>query len=280
MGTDSRKELNDPKFILKRIVLSNNRDEHIIKLPTNKRALLDKILVNENEPWILQDFITGDDVAPCIYTNNGNIQVYVNSICCDCCVNYYAVNNDDIKDWLIKKCKEHKLNGLMCFDLMVRKEDGKCFVLECNPRPHSCTLLMNNPEWITNIIDDNQDAKVYDAFADCNSNKHIFWLFHELLRLLRILNMFPPHLDVLEIMGDVYKKDKGLMFVDEFGYLNLNIQNILVGQDAILNVYDPWPVVVAHGVHMPLLIIKQIFGGCKGWSVFDLCIVKLVLNKF
>ena len=53
----------------------------------------------------------------------------------------------------------------------------------------------------------------------------------------------------------------------------------LVGRDAILNVYDPWPVVISHGIHMPLLIIKQIFNGCNGWSVFDMCILKLVTNK-
>jgi len=273
------KNMPAPMYILKRIVLSNNREEHIIKLPTNKRDLLEKIVVSREEPWILQEFINGDDVTACVYVNNGNVQMYVDSICCDCCVNWHGINNEHIKDWLLGKCKQFKLNGIMCFDFMVRKADGMAFVLECNPRPHSCTLLMNDPSWIVNMVGNDKKAQMYDMTQMGVDKKHVCWLFHELLRLIGVLNMFPTQYDLLKIMAYAYREDKGCMFVDEFGFVNFNIANVLVGQDAILNVYDPWPVMVSHAVHMPKLIIMQILNGCKGWSVFDLCIVKLVGNE-
>merc|ERR1719242_134370 len=262
------------KFILKRIVLSNNRDEHIIKLPTSKKHLLEKMIVSKDEPWILQQFIHGTDVAACVYCRDGDVKIYSDSICCECCVNYYPVQNQAIKEWLTRKCKQFKLDGLICLDFM-EAEDGRCFVLECNPRPHSCTLLMKDPEWITSLMDESIHG-TYDA--NSNEKEHVFWLYHELLRMIGVLDMFPEAHSEQAIMNGLYRKDNHVVFVDEFGYLNFNIKGVLVGRDAVLNVYDPWPVVVSHGLHMPLLLIKQILGGCGGWSVFDLCIVKLVCN--
>jgi len=268
----------DYRFILKRIVLSNNRDEHIIKLPTTKRELLQKIVVNEDEPWILQHFIKGSDIVACVYCKDGNVQMYCDSICCDCCVNYYPLHNEHIQKWLTRKCAEFKLNGLICFDF-IQSDDSRCFVLECNPRPHSCTVLMNDPQWITHLIEPMAKLKEKEMYnANANEKEHVFWLFHEMLRIFGVLNMFPERYNAADIMNAVYRKDAPSIFVDEFGYLHFNVKGVLVGRDAIINVYDPWPVVVSHGVHMPLLIMKQILNGCKGWSVFDLCIVKLVGN--
>jgi len=292
---DHEVDSKDYKFILKRIVLSNNRDEHIIKLPTNKKRLLENIVVNESEPWILQQFIKGTDVVACIYCKDGDVKMYNDSMCCDMCVNYYPMNNEHIKAWLVAKCREFKLSGLICFDF-IKSDDGRCYVLECNPRPHSSTVLMNDPQWVSKIIEsesndggsaaakadlvkaDGTTAGMYDVTG--SSKQHVFWLYHELLRMVGVLDMFPLsyRYDRERIMEDVYDEGKPPVFVDEFGYLRVNIRGVLVGRDAVLNVHDPWPVVVSHGVHMPLLIIKQILGGCKGWSVFDLCIVKLVGN--
>merc|ERR1712204_53395 len=73
--------------------------------------------------------------------------------------------------------------------------------------------------------------------------------------------------------------DKPPMFVDAHGFVRVNVRRWLVGRDAVLNVYDPWPIVASHALHMPMLIAQQICAGCNGWAVFDLCIVKLVCNS-
>jgi len=269
------------RFILKRIVLSNNRDEHIITLPTNKRHLVRSLVVNADEPWILQHFVKGADVTASIHCEGGDVKMYCDSMCCGCCVNYFPAQNERIRQWLGRKCKEFGLSGLLCFDF-IEAPDGRCFVLECNPRPHSCTLLMEDPEWITSIVQRRSDRRDHGGrrLFDANAagKQHVFWLFHEILRMLGILNMFPESYDLKDITDELYDDSKPSVFVDVHGYLNVNVEGLLVGRDGVLNVYDPWPVVVSHGVQMPLLIIQQIFGGCKGWSVFDLCIVKLVCN--
>ena len=308
------------KYILKRINLSTNRRESILKFPmlyNEYVEILLKVEISEKDPWLLQEYINGHDYTTCIGCVNGKTLLNVCSVCCDYCVNYYNysfINKNKLDKFLVNFVKEYDITGIICFDFRVDPtRNNNIYIFEANPRPHSAIVLMNN------LNDENNEnngsiAGVIDAFinesianggirsnnscdhdiiSDINDNskqskqlqghaygRHVFWLFHELLTLFRIRNMHPPTI-VNKLFYKGYNNKKRLIYFDNNGFINFNIKNILVGRDAILTIYDPWPVFVSHCIHMPYLLFENIFKfKCNGWSTFDLCIVKLTTNKF
>ena len=54
-----------------------------------------------------------------------------------------ASEKTEIFDWIQTLVSEKRLSGSLCFDFLEHPVTGRMMAIECNPRLHSCIVLMD-----------------------------------------------------------------------------------------------------------------------------------------
>jgi hypothetical protein len=192
-------------------------------------------------PWIMQQFVQGQEY--CVHTTvrDGAVQVYA---CCASSafqVNYEMVDKPEIEAWVRGFVEPLKLTGQISFDF-IQADDGRVYPIECNPRTHSAiTMFYDHPGLAAAYLEDGVPVVTPTA-----SSRPTYWIYHELWRL---------------ITRPKAVRDR--------------VRVIARGKDAIFDWSDPLPFLVAHQVHIPWLLIKNLVAG-KDWIRIDFNIGKLV----
>jgi len=239
------------KFILKSIAYDPIRRLDLTLLPLEtleKTASFARSLpISTENPWILQEFIEGDE-----YCTHGTVIDGVLTVYC-CCqssafqINYSHEEQSDIEDWVIKFVSAMKFTGQASFDFIRASDDGKFYAIECNPRAHSAiTLFSNHPELARANLISRSDSYPLKPLENCRPT---YWLFHE---LWRFVNQLCSPRDALAIA-----------------------KRILKGKDSVFNWRDPLPFLMLHHWHIPLLLMRD-FQEQRGWLRIDFNIGKLV----
>ena len=91
-----------------------------------------------NTRMILQEYVPGTDYSVCVLADHGEVKI----ICgfAGYSMEYGAVTsgeiikNDEAYEIAERVTREIELDGNACFDFIIRKNDGKAILLECNPR--------------------------------------------------------------------------------------------------------------------------------------------------
>jgi hypothetical protein len=192
-------------------------------------------------PWIMQQFVQGQEY--CVHTTvrDGVVQVYA---CCASSafqVNYEMVDKPEIEAWVRGFVEPLKLTGQISFDV-IQADDGRVYPIECNPRTHSAiTMFYDHPGLAAAYLEDGVPVVTPTA-----SSRPTYWIYHELWRL---------------ITQPKAVRDR--------------VRVIARGKDAIFDWSDPLPFLVAHQVHIPWLLVKNLVAG-KDWIRIDFNIGKLV----
>ncbi|MDT7576818.1 MAG: hypothetical protein QOH17_3151 [Pseudonocardiales bacterium] len=234
-----------PTYVLKSIPYDPVNRLDLTPLP---RATLAKTAafarskpIREDTPWILQEFVTGQEYCTHGTVRDGELQVY------GCCrssafqVNYEMVDRPEIEAWVRRFVGELRLTGQYSFDF-IEAADGTPYAIECNPRTHSAvTMFYDHPDLARAYLDRN-----VPTIRPRPAAKPTYWLYHELWRLLT-----QP-----EARGE-------------------RLRVILRGKEAIFDWSDPLPFLLVHHLQIPWLLLGNLVRH-KGFIRIDFNIGKLV----
>lgn len=236
------------QYILKSIPYDAVRRLDLTKLPCatpeETAAFVKSLPISESKPWILQEFIPGQEYCTHSTVRNGKSTLYC---CCKSSafqVNYEQVDQPEISAWVSRFLAGVGGTGQASFDI-IQAEDGTVYPIECNPRTHSAiTMFYNHP----GVADAYLNPEPTETLQPLASSKPTYWLYHELWRLNEVRSL---------------------------KQLQTWIRNIGRGTDAIFTVDDPLPFLMVHHWQIPLLLLENL-RQLRGWIRIDFNIGELI----
>ena len=208
--------------------------------PAAMAAFVQSLPISPENPWILQEFIEGQEYCTHSTVRDGQLRVY---LCCPSSpfqINYEMVDKPGIRQWVDRFVSAERLTGQVSFDF-IEDAHGEVFAIECNPRTHSAiTMLYDHPGVAAAYLEPGTDVVVPTA-----TSRPTYWIYHEVWRLLR---------------GPARPA---------------RLRTILAGKDAIFCSSDPLPFLLEHHVAIPWLLLQKLVNG-GAWIKIDFNIGKLV----
>ncbi len=209
--------------------------------PETEAALVRTLTISEQHPWVMQEFLVGQEYCTHSTVRAGRVQVYA---CCPSSpaqLNYSMVDVPEIEHWVRHFCERLGLTGQVAFDF-IRTADGGVKAIECNPRTHSAiTMFYDCP--------DLADAYLHQrpgCLTPTPASRPTYWLYNELGRALRDPRSLPSR-----------------------------ARTVVRGKDAVFAWSDPWPFLLLHGLQIPALLLQDLRRG-RRWLRIDVNIGKLV----
>ncbi|WP_354699090.1 hypothetical protein DSM112329_04797 [Paraconexibacter sp. AEG42_29] len=232
-------------YILKSIAYDPVRRLDLTELPRptaqETAAFARSLPISEDNPWILQAFIRGQEFCTHATVRDGELRVHC---CCESSafqLNYAMVDKPAIEDWVRRFVAGLNLTGQVSLDF-IEAPDGRLYAIECNPRTHSAiTMFYDHPGLAAAYLDD--DGAAVRPLA---TSRPTYWLYYELWRLLRHPRTAPTRL-----------------------------RTIARGKDAIFDPRDPLPFLLVHHLQIPRLLAGNLRRR-KDWIRVDFNIGKLV----
>ena len=232
------------EYILKRIAYNPVGRMDLTRLsratPERNAAFAASLGISADDPWILQEFVRGQEYCTHGTVRNGRLQVYG---CCESSafqINYGRVDKPEIRSWVETFVGALSLTGQAAFDF-IEADDGHAYALECNPRTHSAiTMFHDHPQVAAAYLDDGHPVVTPRPGA-----RSTYWIYHELWRLLTQRERLH------------------------------RLRTILGGKDAIFTWWDPLPYLMVHHLQIPALLLGNLRAR-RGWSRIDFNIGKLV----
>ncbi|MBD3884087.1 ATP-grasp domain-containing protein [Phormidium tenue FACHB-886] len=236
-------------YILKSISYDSVRRLDLTKLPCSTpeatAAFVRSLPISPEKPWIMQEFIAGQEYCTHSTLRNGELRLHC---CCKSSafqVNYENEDNPEILRWIKQFAQALQLTGQASFDF-IQTEEGTVYAIECNPRTHSAiTMFYNHPGVAAAYLD---QAPLAEPLQPLPSSKPTYWLYHELWRLTQVRS---------------------------WQQLQVRLNILRRGTDAIFQVDDPLPFLTVHHWQIPLLLLNNL-RRLGGWIRIDFNIGKLV----
>jgi len=256
------------KFIIKSIVYDAEHRRDLFLLPTSESSLdkyLSTITVAKDHPWIVQQFISGDEYSSYSVVENGNILLHVFSESSISNLNWeHLEENWGVYEWVEKYAKFLGGTGQLCIDWII--EDGVAYPIECNPRCSSCvTAFQTSPR-----VGDALLRMALGARGD-HSTDLAAPLF-SLQGFVEQACMKPLPKDNSYWVVDMFTR---LIFSKTPGNFFDTLSKLSQGRDAVFQPNDPLPFFMLNYFHIPALLFSQMLSG-KEWIKVDFCIGKIV----
>lgn len=233
------------RYILKSIAYDSVSRLDMTQLPcVDMESYVKKLPITKERPWIMQEFIKGQEYCCHSTVRKGQIKLHCCSKSSAFQVNYQQVDNPEIFQWVQHFVKELNLTGQICFDF-IQTEDGKVYPLECNPRLHTAITMFHDHPLVAEayLSDDNKQN-----IEPLPESKPTYWLYHELWRLTEIGSLSD---------------------------LSAWVSKVFSGKEAIFAIDDPLPFLGVYHWQIPLLLIDNLLHN-RGWVKIDFNIGKLV----
>ncbi|MEO1062393.1 MAG: ATP-grasp enzyme [Actinomycetota bacterium] len=197
--------------------------------------------ISESAPWVLQEFVSGDEYCTHGTVRDGALQVWA---CCESSpsqLNYEMVDRPDMEKWVRSYVEALGLTGQVSFDFIV-DADGRAVAIECNPRTHSAiTMFAGHPELAAAYLEDGGDAIV-----PLPGSRPTYWWHMELWRMVRDPRRAAERLRV-----------------------------VVRGREALLDPHDPLPFLLVPHLQITSLLVRALVRGTP-WVKIDINIGKLV----
>ena len=238
-------------YILKSINYDSVRRLDLTKLPAGSPAAtadyVRSLPISESNPWILQEFIPGQEYCTHGTLRQGELRVHG---CCESSafqINYQHIEIPAIEAWVKRFGAALQLTGQASFDFIKAADDGEMYAIECNPRTHSAiTMFYNHPDLAAAYLD---NSRLKATIRPLASSRPTYWIYHEVWRLIRSLASPSAVLERCRTIRD--------------------------GKDAVFDWRDPLPFLMLHHWQIPLLLLRDLREG-RGWVRIDFNIGKLV----
>ncbi len=197
--------------------------------------------ISPDNPWILQEFVRGQEYCTHGTAREGRLQVWA---CCESSasqLNYAMVDKPEIEAWVTTFVEKLGLTGQFSFDF-IETPDGGVRAIECNPRTHSAiTMFYDHPGLAAAYLETG-----VEVVRPTPASRPTYWLYHELSQLLQ-----HPRT------------------------ARARWQTVWEGKDAIFDLDDPLPFLLVHHLQIPWLLTANLVR-LKEWVKIDFNIGKLV----
>lgn len=231
-------------YILKRLAYNPVGRMDLVPLsaetPERNATVARSLRISPDDPWILQEFVEGQEYCTHGTVRNGRLQVYG---CCESSafqINYAHVDKPEIRSWVEAFVAALDITGQASFDF-IEAADGHPYAIECNPRTHSAiTMFYDHPDVAAAYLDEG-----HPVITPRPEARPTYWIYHEVWRLLT--------------------QPKRVA----------RLATILRGTDAIFAWWDPLPYFMVHHLQIPSLLVANLRAR-RGWSRIDFNIGKLV----
>ena len=238
-------------FILKSIAYDAVRRMDLTKMPRpspiETKTFVHSLPISESNPWILQEFIKGQEYCTHGTMRGGNLTVHC---CCKSSafqINYENMDIPEIESWVRHFSKCINLSGQASFDFIQADDDGQIYAIECNPRTHSAiTMFYDQPGLAGGYLKNRSPNYPVKPLSD---SRPTFWIYHEIWRILK--NILRPQTIIRRV------------------------KTIARGKDAVFDWRDPVPFFMLHHLHVPMLLLQDLVER-RGWLRIDFNIGKLV----
>ena len=194
-----------------------------------------------DRPWVLQEFVTGDEYCTHATVRDGSVQVWA---CCRSSpsqLNYEMVDRPDMLEWVRTYAEATGITGQISMDFIVDADD-RAVVIECNPRTHSAiTMFHDHPDLARAYLEDG-----LDVITPLPTSRPTYWWHMELWRMIS----GPGR--ALERLAEVRR-----------------------GREALLDPHDPLPFVLVPHLQIASLLLGALVRGTD-WVKIDVNIGKLV----
>lgn len=237
------------QYILKSIPYDSKLRLDLTKLPCETpeatAAFVNSLPISEAQPWILQEFIPGQEYCTHSTVRDGRSTLYC---CCESSafqVNYQQVDKPEIAAWIERFLSAVPGYGQASFDL-IQAADGTVYAIECNPRTHSAiTMFYDHPGVADAYLNSNVPPEPLQPLAH---SRPTYWLYHELWRLTEVRSR---------------------------QQLRRWFNTIRQGKDAVFMVNDPLPFLMVHHWQIPLLLLDSL-RKLRSWIRIDFNIGELI----
>lgn len=233
-------------YILKSIRYNSVLRLDLCKLPwEGMEDYVKNLPINQDNPWVMQEFIAGQEYCTHSTVRNGKIQLHCCAESSPFQINYAQVDKPEILAWVETFVSTLELTGQISFDF-IQAEDGFVYPIECNPRTHSAiTMFYSHPGLAEAYLSAHNAESPIQPLPD---SRPTYWIYHELWRLTGVRSWSD-----LQLWG----------------------QKILKGKDAIFAVRDPIPFLAVPHWQITLLLLNNL-RQLKDWVKIDFNIGKLV----
>ncbi len=235
-------------YVLKSIAYDPVHRLDLTLLPLGSRAETEVFLagkpISAENPWILQEFITGQEYCTHATARDGEITVWCCCVSSAFQVNYAQVDRPRIREWVSAFVARLGVTGQVSFDFL-EAEDGTPYAIECNPRTHSAITMFHDHPAHPGLAEAYLGARD-SPLEPLPSSRPTYWLYHELWRALSTPRTARARWRVVR-----------------------------EGKEAVFDRADPLPYLILHHVQIPLLLLRSLATG-GAWMRIDFNIGKLV----
>ena len=224
------------QFILKRIEYDFVARSNLVKLPCETReetvAYVNSLIITEQFPWIMQEFISGKEYCTHGTVRNGELRLHA---CCESSswlLNYKHLDNKtNVLKWVEEFCSRADITGQASFDFIESGENGLVYPIECNPRTHTAITTFYNHSLVAEAYV-GRDRLLNGPIQPKPNARPTYWLYHELWNMLQV------------------RSTKELMQQWKI-FFN--------GKEAVYSVEDPLPFFLHYTVHLPRIVIYHLY---------------------
>ncbi|PRP76264.1 putative ATP-grasp enzyme [Planoprotostelium fungivorum] len=249
------KKTPEKKFILKCIGLDplddhTRSDMTLLPLSTPERtsAHVKAQRISESNPWVLQEFIQGEEYCTHSTVRGGQVRAFVACPSSELLVNYYVSEKPKMLEFTQKFASKMNLTGQLAFDF-IETADGSIYPIECNPRTHTAiTLFYNHPHFAASYVPDSDDDRVTWPVQPLMNSPPVYWIGHELFSLFRTWD------------------------VKTF------LERLVFERDGTFSIEDPWPHFLLYHFHWPFIFLKSLIEG-KKWSRINVSTSRVFLTN-
>lgn len=234
--------LKGRQFLLKCINYSavHRLDKFTIPCSDSKLAeYLSGIEISEDQPWIAQQFLEGEEYASHEVFHDGKLYAHVAVKSSALFTFCESVEIPDVQEWVTKLGKDLNLNGSLCFDF-IHHSDGLMYPIECNPRIHTAVTIFGEDDGLVDAMLGIQQGKA-------SPSRKTYWLYNELWALVRFHNLSVLRHCLMTIFGK---------------------------SEAVFSLKDPVPFFGHYHVHFTWLLLDNLMRGTD-WKYLEFNIGKI-----
>jgi predicted ATP-grasp superfamily ATP-dependent carboligase len=268
------------KYIMKTIGVDDSVRADMTLLPRASAVETAKHLaplkISEQSPWILQQFIEGDEYCTHSLVVNGQVRAFVACRSSELLMHYEALPfQSPLSQAMLDFTKHYAaecgkdFTGHLSFDFMIEDEgalDPKNVVLypiECNPRAHTAVALFNGtPAMVESYLaalepvnDENNAPIIYP-----NRNDRYYWIGHDVVTCL-ILPTF-SFLALTMPMSELLHNYRTFF------------THLLIWKDGTFELWDPAPWWWLYHVYWPMRFLNCLLQE-KKWSRLNVSTTKM-----
>ncbi|KAK6334534.1 hypothetical protein TWF730_003748 [Orbilia blumenaviensis] len=267
------------KYILKCIALDDTSRSRIPLLPlaenTSTRAALENIPISENNPFILQQYVEGQEFTTHAVITHGKVRAFAACQSSELTMHYKPLPLQSGLSQAMLEFTEKFATSLpgnqpaqLSFDFIVplqlpgvdysnyQKDQITLYPIECNPRTHTAIVMFQDQlkelgDAYMSIFEDSESSEDSEILGPGPLVKGRYWIGHDIFSLV-----------ILPFLNLILLQETPSGFLKKFVSA---VSHILFWKDGVLSAWDPLPFFMLYTVHWPRKFLISLWTG-KRWT--------------